>query len=557
MADNDRARRDSPFARHLRRVSAALAGAVLFAAPAFAAETAKAWTEFAEAMDAGREPMLPDYSWAGYDYGESAIPDVEGPIFDIADYGAVADDGESDEQAIVRAVEAADAAGGGVVRFPAGRFLVNTDENSQPVVFRFRNGNVVLRGAGSAEGGTIVEMVRPFDQAEEGKMYSTPFMFEFRPAGSTTDEALGVSVVEDARRETHTVVVDDASAIVPGMRVTLYLESLEAIDDFLSPCETEPTFTRMLADGILVRERHIVESVDGSVVRFREPIHADVRADRGWELRTYPVAENIGIEDICFVGGWKQRFMHHRSALDDGGWSILRFGNLANSWMRRCVLANVNYGLTIRNSSQISVLNVNIEGNQGHHGLHARGGYGVLIGLVDENSGFHHGPSLGYQGVGTVYWRFAMQPDQRIDSHSGQPYATLFDRIDGGILYGSGGPWAGLPHHLKHFTLWNFSTASTLFDEYDFWKTGGKERFVRPLVVGFHGTPVTFVEESLQYLESPGIPVAPESLYEAQLERRLGALPDWVGQARAERAAMNAAKLPTVPLVARPGSQSP
>ncbi len=516
-----------------------------------AAEPAAAWSDFVEASKSGGEPMLPDYSWAGFDYGESPIPDVAGPVFDVTDYGAVPNDTGSDQEAIVAAIDAADTAGGGVVWIPAGEYLVNADLDSKPEILRFKSGNVVIRGEGCTEGGTVIKMVRPFEAAVPDKMYTTPFMFELRPDGSTSDKPLEVRVIEDARRETHTVIVDSTASLAPGQRVTLHLSSVEAIDDFLDPCKPDPTFTRLLSGGILVRERHIVESIDGNAVHFREPLHANVIAERGWGIRTYPVVEHIGIEDICFVGGWEQRFMHHRSALDDGGWSILKFQNLANSWIRRCAFVNVNYGLTIRNSSQISVLNVNLEGNQGHHGIHARGGYGVLIGLVRDKSGFHHGPSLGYQAVGTVYWRFGMLPDQRIDSHSGQPYATLLDRVDGGILYGNGGPWAGLPHHLRHFTLWNFYTGSTLFDEYDFWKPGAKTRFVRPIVVGFHGKPVEFVEESLQYIESNGVPVEPESLYEAQLAQRLGIVPAWVDNTKRERAELDGATFPSAPLAVR------
>lgn len=49
-----------------------------------------------------------------------------------------------------------------------------------------------------------------------------------------------------------------------------------------------------------------------------------------------------------------------------------------------------------------------------------------------------------------------------------------------------------------------------------------------PTIVGFHGDPLNFVQEQVKLDESHGTPVEPESLYEAQLERRLGFVPDWL-----------------------------
>lgn len=82
------------------------------------------WKAFQSATDRSPAEILTDYSYAGYEHGEKAIPDVQGPVFKVTDYGAIADDAISDEDAIRKAVAAAEKAGGGVVLFPAGKFLV-------------------------------------------------------------------------------------------------------------------------------------------------------------------------------------------------------------------------------------------------------------------------------------------------------------------------------------------------------------------------------------------------------------------------------------------------
>ena len=58
------------------------------------------WKAFQSTTDRSPAEILTDYSYAGYEHGEKAIPDVPGPVFKVTDYGAIADDTISDEDAI-------------------------------------------------------------------------------------------------------------------------------------------------------------------------------------------------------------------------------------------------------------------------------------------------------------------------------------------------------------------------------------------------------------------------------------------------------------------------
>lgn len=65
--------------------------------------------------------------------------------------------------------------------------------------------------------------------------------------------------------------------------------------------------------------------------------------------------------------------------------------------------------------------------------------------------------------------------------------------------------------------------------ELDWWRMGWKYWKILPsVVVGFHGASVKFVKEQVKLDESNGIPVEPQSLYEAQLKHRLGTVPAWL-----------------------------
>ena len=102
--------------------------------------------------------------------------------------------------------------------------------------------------------------------------------------------------------------------------------------------------------------------------------------------------------------------------------------------------------------------------------------------------------------------------------------------MNNGRLSGSSG--GGVPpHHLRRLVFWNYNHGGDV-THYDFW--AGYLKFLFPIIVGFHGNPATFNESDLEVLESNGEAVAPESLFDAQLELRLGTLPVWVKDLRTE-----------------------
>ncbi|MHC4392098.1 MAG: DUF4955 domain-containing protein [Planctomycetota bacterium] len=510
---------------------------------ATAQETTPLWKQFVKAKANGEEPTLPDFSFAGYHHGERAIPKIEGPIFDVTDFGAVPDDNKSDQAGLQKALDAAAAAGGGVVSLPPGRFLINTDRKAMRSL-TLTSGNVVLRGSGAGRGGTQIAMVHPRDPTNPKLMYSTPYQIQLGAGGG---DAVLTRVTGPARRETFAVTVEDASKLAAGQWVTLRLKSTDAVSTYLAPYKPQPAWTRMTTAGIQFQEVHRVASVKDNRVTFDGPIRQTIDPAHGWEITTFAHVEEVGVEDIAFVGGWQGPFIHHRSALDDSGYSALQLRRVINGWVRRCAFVGWNQCLQLSQCAYTSVLQVRLAGARGHGSIYVRGGGdGVLVGLVEDTSGHHHGPSVGYQTSGVVFWRYRMASEQPIDSHSGTPIATLLDRVDGGRLKGSGGPKAGLPNHLSHYVLWNFRHRAKP-RSYDFWHRTGRDTFVKPIICGLHGREVTIKSSSVQVNESQNQPVLPLSLFEAQLELRLGEMPSWVETEKRAWSAFRALQLPGVP----------
>ena len=79
-----------------------------------------------------QNPFLPDFSYSGYHYFDKPVPDIQGDVFDVTAYGAVPNDGLSDQAAIVRAITAAEQNNGGIVFFPPGRISGEHQRRQQP-----------------------------------------------------------------------------------------------------------------------------------------------------------------------------------------------------------------------------------------------------------------------------------------------------------------------------------------------------------------------------------------------------------------------------------------
>jgi hypothetical protein len=480
--------------------------------------TTPAWRDFLHARSTGTTPLLPDFSYAGYQFSERPLPDVSArPRFDVTAYGAVPDDSQFDDDAIQAAVDAAEAASGGVVFFPPGKYLIAADQDRGQHI-RVSHDHVVLKGSGGGEGGTEIF-------ARERRVGARQFVF--RPRRQRTEQL--ATIVSSAGRETFWVEVSDASGLRVGQSVVIRCRSEAFTRRYFDPLPLAPQWTRLVGPrgGMQLAEIHTVDEIDGNRVRFHNPLHFDlvVQPDVPFHLESYTTLVDCGLEDLRLTGHWDsypEEFVHHKDAIHDSGWCAVDMENVEDSWIRHCEFRNWNECVHIRGGYKVSVDSCSFTGKKGHTSIHARTGYGVLIKNCRFPAGHHHGPGTGYGGVNTVITQCQMEVDQNIDSHSGQPFATLYDDVAGGVFWNLGGPLPGLPHHGRHMVFWNFRHRATRDFHYDFWDVAERRNYTiaEPIFVGFQAdTKITFRHEGLN--ESPDAMVEPRSLFAAQLDLRL------------------------------------
>lgn len=517
-----------------------------------------------------QDNVLPDFSYAGYKHGAVAPPDVYGlgyEVYDVTDYGAVPNDDKSDRQAFLACVEDATGAQfsetssalsikangkvGAIIYFPEGEYILHTEEDDYTSdgkqysrAIQIAAGNFILKGAGRDK--TTIVMAAPNRPTDESVLYSSPSMLVFKHNSGLSKVA---DVTADSPKGTFTVTVSDAASLSEGSWVCLTMQNNDprCIENELKPYAVLDYMTDIKESGVKVYEYHQIRSIDGNEVTFHEPLMHEVDMQYtsfsgdsyNWRIENYQHYENVGIEDIAFKGSATADFIHHGSWEDDGGYKPLTMTRLVNSYLRRVRFTSVSEACSVTQSANVSVYDVVIDGNRGHSAIRAQQSSRVFIGAVKDvtideegKTGQYHGVGVSRPSIGTVLWRNVYGNDSCFESHATQPRATLIDYCRGGWMkYRAGGADNQMPNHLSDLIIWNYESETPQDGSFVFWDAAAPHwKILPPVLVGFHGEPASFDQSQVIVDFSNGISVQPESLYEAQLQARLGAVPSWLNE---------------------------
>ena len=552
-------------------------GEMVLSIDATVSSSAQAWKKF---FMKSEDNVLLDYSYAGYNHGESAPLDGFAWGYKVINVKErMEKDNLSAREALIKILDenklvrvsnqnATNATAKIVIYFPADDY----DLQPKGVTDKFPEiygGNFVIKGDGA--GKTRLLMNNPIGTDESTTAPLLTIKHTNSPANINNSKILA-TVVENAAKGSFSVKVGSVNELSVGKWVQLRLRSG---NDELLKKEVGPIYSQMTTEwsvaqqpgltgtnengkGVNVMEFHQIKSIDGNVVTFYEPIMHEVDIayndyDGGWVIRDYKYFENVGVEDLSFVGKAITPYYHHGDNdpdapdawLYDSGYMPLQLSRVVNSWVRNVSFESVSEAVTFGESANCSAYNISITGNRGHSAVRAQGSSRVFIGKVSDESfdtrghGQWHGCGVSKPSMGTVVWNCNWGQDACFESHATQPRATLFDNCRGGLVrYHAGGAETEAPNHLSDLTLWNLYVTGTIDEkginfasDFKWWDAGSIWwKIYPPIVVGTHGQAVTFSQEEgqLTYEESTGVKVTPESLYEAQLQNRLGYVPAWL-----------------------------
>lgn len=566
---------------------------------ASASTSANAWKKF---MMKAEDNVLLDFSYAGYMHGEVAPPDVmidfDTPLTDAAgnkyyngyltggaqgsaiykvynveDYGANGNDEISDRPALIKILKEAmkcteQSADNGkslryyiggnvansIIYFPVGKYILRGGDDAETIeTLRLTMGNIIFKGAGRNK--TTIEMAVKNNPATSD-MWSTPNLIEFK---HNSDLKELTDVTGDAEKGTFSIEVASTSGIKAGDWVCVSLKNNDPalVAEELAPHSLSSSWTELKDNGLQIYDYHQVKQVSGNTLTFYEPIMRKIEAKWGWKVNQYPHYENVGVEDLTFLGHSKNDFKHHGSADDDGAFKPIQMIRLTNSWMRRVNFESVSEAHSFVSCANVSAYDIEISGNRGHSAIRSQASSRVFIGKVYDHSngyiavnsggnqlgermegaGQYHGCGVSKQSMGAVIWNVRWGDDSCFESHATQPRATLIDICQGGfVAWREGGDINQLPNHLNDLTIWNMQATKVVYDagwngKWIWWDDNNQWwKNLPPVIVGWSGETVSFdtSENQIKYYESLDAPVSPNSLYEAQLKLRLGYVPAWL-----------------------------
>ena len=562
------------------------------------ANSALAWQRFRQ----GEDNVLLDYSYAGYNHGESAPQGAFSLGYQVINVKErmTAKNMTAREALIsilqekgmtkVNGTNKLNANAKIVIYFPAGDYVLHNDddntrdESKQKDAVDSKNNNVssgieiyggkfVIKGDGPDKTRLIMET--PNLPTSISNLSSSPILLAIKHTNGPNNAGNSpklASVTENAKRGDFTVKVSGTTGISSGQWVQLRLRSgdRELVKKEIGPIALNenwaiakaPISINQSSDdlyGVKITEFHQVKSASNGKITFYEPIMHDIdikyNDTEGWEIRTYKYLENVGVEDLSFVGNALDGYAHHGEGHAeqakvgwqyDGAYKPLLLQRVVNSWVRNVHFESVSEALTFAESANSSAYDIRISGKRGHSAVRSQGSSRVFIGKVRDESagndvygkscqGQFHGCGVSKPSVGTVLWNVTWGNDACFESHATQPRATLIDNCSGGLVYyRAGGDENEVPNHLGDLTLWNPNVTGTDSHASNFaWWSDSDTwwKIFPPIVVGTHGMNVKFSgkeQQQVTYEESTGMKVSPESLYEAQLRERLGYVPGWL-----------------------------
>ena len=488
------------------------------------------------------EPYLPNFSYAGYHFGEREPPSLT-PTLEVTDFGAHPDDALDDTEALKKALEAAEATPGPVVlHFPKGRFIISD-------ILYLERSHLVLQGSGSGPGGSELFFTKPMvemphnaviqkienylaanDKRTDGKAFSafswTGGVIWTRRKAEPAQKALAHAL--EAKRGGHTVRLDSALSLTPGSIVRLrwfnrggddspLLRHIFGLEHFafgprLSDPNGEPVAT----------EEATIAAVHGDELELVQPLLHDVRA--GWvvDLVQPEFLEEVGIEHLAITFPEEPYPGHHL----ERGFNGIYLTGLAHSFVRDVHVKNADSAILSDDCTNLTLSQIDVSGRLGHYGVHIGDVFDVLLRDFRIASAEFHSVSFNTKARANVVTHGVIfRPS--LDQHRGANHQNLFDDLNTledrpeSKLFEHGGADYWGPTHGAFNTFWNvhleFSHVTPGSP-----KTLGKIQDAGPArIVGLTSNAELRLDYAGAYVEGlNALGIGVPSLYSYQLEQR-------------------------------------
>ena len=462
----------------------------------------------------GQAPYLPDFSYAGYRWGEKDIPTRDrATTVDVTRFGAIPNDGLDDTAAFQTALSAAHAVVGKVlVQVPAGSFHLRE-------VLLIERSDITLRGQGPSQTRLLIDvplagarrepfLARHVDVYADSQGHGlSPYSWKWtfiavrapyldalpdKSFGAAFGEELDATVVEEldaslaregaeadegggaapprapldvgamlGQRGGHVIHVKTAGDIKAGdlLRLSWHDEGNAGFFDHLfggAQLEVGSSF-RETRKALVVQDL-TVKAVRGRDVEFREPLLHDVRE---WSRigRAPPPLANVGIELLSIVFPGEPYAGHHR----ERGYNAIGLDGVSHSWIREVAVENADLPFLVEHSKNVTLTYIETRGRPGHYSCLIRSSWGVLVKNFTFFAPAIHSPSFNSFSWGNVY-SSGIVFQAHLDQHMALNSQNLFDNIiliekyrssAAGVLSGGGNKDLHRPQSAAYNVFWN------------------------------------------------------------------------------------------------------
>ncbi|XUU61914.1 hypothetical protein ACRAQ6_06520 [Erythrobacter sp. HA6-11] len=513
---------------------------------------------------------LPDFSYAGYEFGNAPLPQVEN-VIDVADFGAVPDDGKDDSAALIAALKAAHDADGPVrVQLGTGRYILTE-------ILWIEKSGIVLAGMGMGEQGTVLFMPRPLDQIDDGGAlkeireylvendkyerqpdanlevlfseysWSAGFIWTRFPGGRHATylerydrEPVVVTAITAGEEFTRQLTVANAGALKVGDVLQIHWHNRDGPDGALITSMYGETDLKIGSrhwekpDRPLVRQATRIEAINGNTVTIADPLLHSINGDLPAYFAKWDHLSDVGIQDLALTFPENPYFGHH----NESGFNGIYFTGVHNGWISNVRIADSDSGILTDDLANVTIRNVVTEGEHtAHYSVHIGNVHNVLVEDLTVYNPTVHALSFNTQSTKSVYKNATVWTTPTLDQHAGANHQNLYDNVtvyvtpdqtapDGTPMYdlykaGGAGYWQ--PGHGRFNTTWNLNiqvTGGVAPDAPITILAGSEGPDAR--IVGMHGNRdirLTHVPEP--YVEGHNAPVTlVPSLYDYQVQQR-------------------------------------
>ena len=450
----------------------------------------------------GSNVYMPDFSYAGYHFGEKEIvTEADTTYINITDFGAFPNDNKDDTKAILSALNFAHSVKGHVtVSFPKGRFIIKD-------ILRISRSNITVSGKGMGTQGTqlyfpmplsIIDKTPNLDELRkylrlhnkkqrDTEIYIDDYFSEYSWSGGVIwiqkegtrpvpylkeldQQPQRIAIAKQGKRGGQIVEVNDASSISEGdiLRIdwhnkggeqggiikSIYGNTDQVIGSHHFNFPNRP----------LVMQPTQIKSVHGNTVEIRDPLLHDINKDIPAHITSWEHLEEVGIEGLSIQFPTGDTYGHHV----EQGFNGIYLTSVFNGWIRDVSFNNADSAILTENSGNVTISNIYSYGTRfGHYGIHLGSVHNFLVEDVTIMNSTVHTFSMNTKSTKSVFLRGQGFAQPTLDQHAGANHQNLYDNMTFHIeaardekgpyydLWFGGGAGYWQPGHGRYNTTWN------------------------------------------------------------------------------------------------------